>query len=206
MTDISEGLLARAEEKICALGLSDMVEIKVSNICSMPEFGDEQFSMVLCQGDPVSYCGDHEAAVRELARVVRRGGPVIVSVDSRASAVNWRREADDFDALRRLLETGEVTSPHEQEEFRHSIHAFTPEELRELFEANGLSVERIIGKPVIAHRLPFFKSEDPAVQEWLYALETEYNSDPAYVPWGWHLEIAGRRMSGGEVPLEEEVA
>jgi hypothetical protein len=95
--------------------------------------------------------------------------------------------------VQRLLETGDLVSHHEREEFRYVIHAFTPEELRALFESNGLSVERIIGKPVIAQRLAAHESEDPAIQEWLYRLELEYNADPAYYPWGGHLEIVGRK-------------
>ena len=73
------------------------------------------------------------------------------------------------------------------------IHAFTPEELRDLFESNGLSVESLIGKTVIAQRLSWSKSEDPAVQQLLLELETGYNSDPAYLPWAGHMEIAGRK-------------
>ena len=193
LTDISEELLARAREKLAATNLADKVDIRVSNICHMPEFRDEQFGMVLCQSDPLSYCGDHQAAIKEFVRVVKPGGTVIASVDSRGSALNWPVVKQDRDAVRRLLETGDVALPHDREEHSYVIHAFTPDELRELFEANGLSVERIIGKPVIAQRLSFFKSEDPAIQDWLYSLELQHNSDPAYLPLGGHLEIVGRK-------------
>jgi hypothetical protein len=83
--------------------------------------------------------------------------------------------------------------PTEKEEYTYTIHAFTPEELRDLFESNDLSVERIIGKLVIAPRLFFYKSEDPAIQEWLYNLELKYNDNPAFYPRAGHLEIAGRK-------------
>ena len=83
--------------------------------------------------------------------------------------------------------------PTKEKEHAYTIHAFTPQELRELFEANGLFVERIIGKPVIAHRLGLSKSTNLEIQDWLYHLELEYNDNPAYVPWGGHLEIVGRK-------------
>ena len=54
-------------------------------------------------------------------------------------------------------------------------------------------MERIIGKPVITRRLSWSKSEDPAVQEWFYRMELKYNDDPAFYPWGGHLEIARRK-------------
>lgn len=193
LTDISKGMLKKAAKKIEEFGLENRVEIMVSDICNMPEFEDEQFDMVLCEGDPLSYCGDHNRAVAEFARVVKPGGVVIASVDNRASVLDWLRDKDDRDAVQGLLETGEVVLHQERGEFSYTIHTFTLEELRELFESNGLSVERVIGKLVIAHRLPWFESEDPAVQEWLYSLEVEYNEDPAFYPWAGHLEIVGRK-------------
>ncbi len=193
LTDVSTGMLERARENVNRAALQDRIEIRTAEIRSMPEFADEQFAMVLCQGDPLSYCGDHEAAMRELARVVCVGGVVIASVDNRASGINLLREAPDLDAVERLTEKGEIEFPAEREEFRYMIHAFTPQELANLVESNGLSVERIIGKTVIAQRLAARDSEDPAVQERLYQIELKYCDDPAYLPWAGHLEIAGRK-------------
>jgi ubiquinone/menaquinone biosynthesis C-methylase UbiE len=193
LTDISEGMLDKARKKVSELKLDNQIEIKISNICDMPEFGDNQFAMALCEGDPLSYCGDHHAAIKELARVVQPSGIVIASVDNRASALNWLKDKDDPAAVEQLLEKGEVMMHQEREEFRYVIHAFTPEELQELFDSNGLLVERIIGKLVIAHRLACFKSEDPMIQEWLYQLELKHNDDPAFYPWGGHLEIVRRK-------------
>jgi SAM-dependent methyltransferase len=149
--------------------------------------------MVLCQGDPLSYCGDHKKALSECVRVLKPGGALIVSVDNRASALAWLKDSDNREAIYRLLSTGEVEMPTGKEEFTYTVHAFTPEELRDLFESNGLQVERIIGKPVIVPRLSFYKSEDPEVQEWLYNLELKYNDDPAFYSRAGHLEIVGRK-------------
>lgn len=193
LTDISEGMLGKAREKLKELGLENQIEIMISDVCSMPEFPNGHFAMVLCEGDPLSYCSDHEKATAEVARVVRPGGCVIASVDSRTAALGWLRKTDDIEAVREFLETGEVMMPQERKDFCYPIHAFTPEELRELFESNGLSVERIIGKPVIAHRLALSGSKDPKVEEGLYQLELEHNDDPAFYPWGGHLEIVGRK-------------
>lgn len=198
LTDISRGMLKKAEEKVRELTLKDRVEMMVSDICDMPEFTDDHFDLVLCEGDALSYCGNHDNAVKEFARVVKPGGVVIASVDNRASVLSWLKDKGR-DAVQRLLETGEVVMPLNREEFRYAIHAFTPEELKDLFKSKGLSAERIIGKLVIAHRLPWFNSEDPAVQEWLYRLELKYNGDPGFYPWAGHLEIVGRKNKHGGV-------
>ena len=141
----------------------------------------------------MSYCGDHEAAIRELARVVRQGGAVIVSVDNRARTFNWLRQSDDLDAIERAIVHGEVVVPVEREEHRFTAHAFTPRELCDLFDSNGLSIERILGKPVIAGQLGLSNSADPAVQERLCEMELNYCDDPAFYPLGGHLEIVGRK-------------
>lgn len=193
LTDISKGMLEEARKKIDERGLIRQIEIVESNVCGMPEFPDNHFDMVLCEGDPLSYCGDYQSATAELARVAKQGARVIASVDSRISALHWLRETDDLKAIKKLVETGEVMMRHDRKDFSYVIHAFTPEELQKLFEANGLSVERILGKPVIAHRFKISRSGDPKVQEWLYRLELEHCDDPDWLPWGGHLEIVGRK-------------
>ena len=193
LTDISERMLEKAREKLKEHELENQIEIVVSDICDMPEFPDDHFAMVLCEGDPLSYCGDHKKATSEVVRVVRPGGKVIASVDSRTSALGWFRKQDDIESVGKLLETGDVVMPTKRKDFRYVIHTFTPEELRELFESKGLLVERIIGKLVLAHRLSSFKSEDPEVQELLLQLELRHNDDPAYLPLAGHLEIVGTK-------------
>lgn len=193
LTDISTGMLEKARENVSARGLDDRIDIKFSDIRHMSEFSDSQFAMVISEGDPVSYCGDHEAAVREFARVVRRGAAVIVSVDNRVRGLNWLRQSDDLEAVERLIEQGKVIVPHERDEFRYEVHAFTPTEIMQLFESNGLSVERILGKPVIAGQIGLSNSTEPEVQERLCEIELRYCDDPAFYPLGGHLEIAGRK-------------
>lgn len=193
LTDISEGMLERARKKIEKFNLGSNIEIRISNICNMIEFPDENFDMIICEGDPLSYCGDHQRALMEFERVVKPSGIVIASIDNRVAALEWFKDKNDLNAVQRFLETGEIQTPQEQAEFCYSIHTFTVNELKELFQSRGLLVERIIGKLVIAHRLPGFKSKDPVIQEGLYKLEIQYNNNPAFYPWAGHLEIVGRK-------------
>lgn len=193
LTDISPGMLKQAEKKIVALGLGTQIEPMLSDICRMPEFSDGQFSMVLCEGDPLSYCGHPRTAIREMVRVLEPGGAVIASVDNRSSVMGWLRDKADRKAAQRLLEIGEVVMPQEREGGWYPVHAFTPTELRDLWVSNGLTIERIIGKLVVANRLACYRSEDPEIQRWLLALELKYCDNPDFYPCAGHLEIAGRK-------------
>jgi ubiquinone/menaquinone biosynthesis C-methylase UbiE len=195
LTDISEGMLKEATAKLANLSLGTQLQTQMGDICAMPEFADDQFAMVLCEGDPLSYCGDHTAAVRELVRVLEPGGALIASVDNRVGGLHWLRDTEDLSAVEDLLAHGMVVPPASSSGARFPVHAFTPQELAGLFEAAGLEVMRIIGKPVVAHRLACSRSADPDVQKRLFELELRYCDDPAFYPWGGHLEIVGRKRS-----------
>lgn len=193
LTDVSDGMLAQARRKVADFGLEDRISIVPADVCAMPELEDGQFALALCEGDPLSYCEDAEAGARELARVVRPGGFVIASVDNRPATLKQLTEEQGQQAVEGLLAEGRMFVPHEQEELSFVGHSFTAHELRNLFERVGLTVERLIGKLVIAPRLSCYRSENPAIQDWLLDLELTYSEDPAYIPLAGHLEIVGRR-------------
>ncbi len=88
LSDISKGMLKKSQEKVKELVLEKQIKIVNSDICDMAEFPDSCFDMVLCEGDPISYCGDYKKALAEVVRVTKPGGVVIASVDSRMSALN----------------------------------------------------------------------------------------------------------------------
>jgi ubiquinone/menaquinone biosynthesis C-methylase UbiE len=194
LTDISTGMLDKARNKVASLGLEDRIRIRVSDIRSMPEFAEGEFGMIICEGDPLSYCGDHQAAVREFSRVLRSGGTVVASVDNLVSALNWLRDETDMKAILRVLETGNLMVPNAEGRFPYVVHAFTSEELKRLFESNGFTIERVIGKPTIARRLALYDSDESVIREWLYGLELRYCDNPAFYPLAGHLEIAARKQ------------
>lgn len=194
LTDISQGMLDVALRKVEAEGLTDRVEIMRLDICDMSPLPDEHFDLVMAQGDPISYCGDPEAAVREMTRVAKRGAYVIASVDSRFQVIHYMRELD-FDSAEAFLEDGEDEWPAEDPSLRFPFHAFTVSELKALFERNGLRVVRVLGKPVFFHRLPeevrkAVLSDEEALKR-LLEIEMKYADDPGWAGSGGHIEIVG---------------
>jgi SAM-dependent methyltransferase len=197
LTDISQGMLDVARAKIEAAGLADRVTILRQDIRDMYALAPESFDLVLAEGDPVGYCEDHVAAIRELARVVRKGAHVIASVDSRVAATHHLNQLD-FDAAEALLRTGKMKWHDEDEAFAYPIHAFTIPELAGVFEANGLRVVRVLGKPVFLNRLqPEVRDRvlaDEALTRRLVELECRYADDPGWAGSGGHIEITGMRV------------
>jgi ubiquinone/menaquinone biosynthesis C-methylase UbiE len=114
--DFSESVLAMARENVRRSSLSDRIMVRRENILSL-SFEDESFDSVLCWG-VLMHIPEVERAITELARVVRRGGVVIVSESNMFSCESlgvrllkrvWRRNRDEVQATPAGLEHWEMT-------------------------------------------------------------------------------------------------
>ncbi len=188
LTDISENMLKVAERKIKKLNLQNRITVKRVDIMDMSCFPSDYFDMALAEGDPVSYCLKPKKAIKELARVVKINSPVIVSVDSKYPAIPRFIVEGSFDRLSKFIKTGIL-------EGEHKFQAFSPEELRNLFESCGLKVVRIIGKPILAQFLPK-KERDKIIKKHfrkILNLELKFCDNQSLVGLGGHLEIVGKK-------------
>ena len=186
LTDTSKGMLKVAEEKIKKLKLEKKIEIYRVDIRDMSRFDSNFFDMALAEGDPVSYCLKPKEAVSELARVVKPNSHIIVSVDSKYSIIPKLIAENSFNKLSKFLKSGIL-------EREHKFQAFSPEELRYLFERCGLKVVRMIGKPVLMQLIPKDKREEIIREHFrkILNLELKFCDNPNLIGIGRHLEIVG---------------
>jgi len=147
LTDISEKMLNVAKNKIKKQNLEKNIEVRRVDIRDMPCFPSNYFDMALAEGDPVSYCLRPEKAIKELVRVVRPNSHVIVSVDSKYPAISRLIAEKSFNKIPKFIKTGIL-------EYEHKFQAFSPKEIKNLFESNGLRVIKTIGKPILVHLIP----------------------------------------------------
>lgn len=187
LTDISENMLKVAKEKIKKENLQDKIETKIVDIREMNCFPSNHFDIALAEGDPVSYCLDPKKAVSELKRVVKTNTHVIASVDSKYSMLSGMIRRNDFNKIPMFLETCIFEMPFKAK-------AFTPNELKTLFEICGLKVIRIIGKTVLT-RIPR-EQQDIIITNFdkILELELKYCDNPSLVGVGGHLEIVGMKQ------------
>ena len=201
LTDISENMLKVAKEKIKKEKLQDKVETKNVDIRDMSCFPSDSFDMAIAEGDPVSYCLNAERATRELARVVKQNAHVVVSVDNKYTVIhrvlipqliqeNFSKQASN--KLSRFLRTGVLRRDFE-------FQAFTPEELKALFETCGLKVIRIIGKPILAQLIPREKRDKTIKNHFasMLKLELKFCDTPSLIGIGGHLEMVGIKRAYG---------
>ena len=193
--DLSEGMLRVGVQKSVEAGLKERISFVQADILELC-FPDETFSLVFCEGDPVSYCGDPQKAVQELARVAKNGAIVTVSVDSFYQAIRRMVVNRDFRELEMLIRTHQTV-------YRGDFlqHNFTPSELRELFQKCGLEVLGLYGKPVFAQSIFWGEMDlylgDEEYREKLLEIELLWNSEGSLVGFGGHLEIIGRKVTPG---------
>jgi 2-polyprenyl-3-methyl-5-hydroxy-6-metoxy-1,4-benzoquinol methylase len=131
--DISERILETARATAARAGAQP--ELAQANVESLP-FAAGDFDVVLCT-QVIEHVVDAAAAVRELARVLRSGGVLLLSTDNARNVVSRTLNAPRA-ALVRVLglrgRRGMVESP---------ATPYTRESFRALVEGAGLRVERL---------------------------------------------------------------
>jgi SAM-dependent methyltransferase len=118
--DLSEVMIAKAEERARRRALADRVEFRVADVFDLP-FEDDSFDVALVESVLTPLPGDKGQAMGEMVRVIRPGGLIAVNEST-------------FDA----------SAPPELvalvDEHPAIFGTFTPEALRNLVENAGLEV------------------------------------------------------------------
>ena len=189
VTDISERMLKIGKTKAKKEKLSKRLLFTYADIVDMKDQRSNRFDFVLCEGDPVSYASNQEKAIKELVRIAKPGAKIMVSVDNFFAGLRkaFKHKPQDL---------SKIEKTHKSNLFGvHPQYNFTPEELRSLFQANSCEVISLIGKPVFVDRAKLKENPDLLRKQYkkVLALEKKYNSHPAMLGEGGHLEIVVRK-------------
>lgn len=196
LTDISEGMLEVAKQNIEKLKLSEKIKLKKVDIRNMKCFRSNFFDMAIAEGDVVSYCLNAEKAIKELSRVVKKNGIVIVSVDNKYAFIRGYASIGDMKNVRDVIKTSKTLfPPFEREQFKTLL--FTPEKIKNLFKKNKLKPIRIIGKPVLLGGLSLKEKNKLLSNKKIFndilELELKYCDKKFLIGCGDHIEIVGKK-------------
>jgi len=117
--DISEIMVAKAEQKVRKERLEELVEFRVADVFSLP-FPDDSYDLAIFESVITTLPGDKHDAIRETLRVTRPGGLVAANESVVGSA------PEEFLRL--------------AEEHPATYGVFTPEGLRALLDESGLEI------------------------------------------------------------------
>ena len=190
LCDISPGMLNVAREKLSSEGLLDKVESKEADIAHLP-FADEAFDLVACLAGPLSLADSLKAA-KELARVMKKRGRLIVDAFGRYQA-----------AMRELSKNPEVALKLVKFELNHAydIHGdwgrvFSPEELKGLFEENGIRAIAIYGRftELLPEEIREAKEWDEGLFPKAFEIMMRLAKEPSVIGMGEDLILLGEKI------------
>jgi len=187
LCDISPGMLDVAKQKMLREGVHDKVKILKCDIRKL-HFADESFDFVLC------WDGGMEAA-KELIRVTKKGGKISVFLVNK-----WANAVDDFykhpDSNLALIESTPSYVKHHEEKCR----AVSPEEARNLFEAEGIRVLDIyavcgwMDMLGIPEKILKSRSWDKKIFEQTAEIVLNLSKEPSVKGMSKHLVLYGEKM------------
>jgi len=133
MVDSCETNLKKALHHLKQNKADKNAELFVADISNLPMFADGTFDMILGI-EAICYCSNTEKALRELARVAKKGGIIIISVEGKYGSII----ADENVSLRHF------GSAYSNNELRIKDHTFTKyfsrEELEETVKKAGIEI------------------------------------------------------------------
>jgi len=150
LLDLAPEMLKMAERKIKRAGVKKRVkQIVEGSIEDLSMFSDETFDAVLCLGAPLCHILNpqrREKAVKELLRVAKKDAPIFASVISRLGLLKTLliEFQHEIHYAKHYLEVGDYVPGVHGEGFT-AAHWFQPEELRHLFETQGVKVLETAG-------------------------------------------------------------
>ena len=196
IVDISMDMLREARSK----SLPSSISLLCASLSALP-IPDRSLDLCLAEGDILSYCASAPAALAEIARVLRPGAALVLSVESllfRAMRALQRGcSADQVEEILlsryvpfELLEGSVVPrSPG------FAVRAFTSDELYSLITGYGFRVEVISPKPLFSSILGYQQVADleNVSDDELIRLESLAAIYPGASDMGFHLHVVARR-------------
>lgn len=143
VTDISLKMLEKARRR---LEHHTGVEFVKCSVTDMKQLKDNQFDVVLMINAILDYCGDHEKAIRETKRILKKGGLFMGTVNNRFiyCKANELREGD-YGSFEKNMESGDRYIVWGGQTKGHSTHEFTLHELKNSLKKGGFKTRHVLG-------------------------------------------------------------
>jgi len=195
--DLSEDMLAKAHENIERAGLSARVNLVRGSLEDMSQIADASVDAVISIYNPISFVGDIDKALKEMFRIIKKGGVIIIMGQGRYNAI--ASKVNNYTIFQEELLAMEKTSTVQWNTYVPTLKVFSKESLEEYLTTIGFTVTKTYGVPVFAQPGPedfdpnnSLRSristalEDEKYFKALFEIEMKYNSLP---------EVANRGMN-----------
>jgi len=100
LVDISPKILELAAANIKDAGLTHRIDLVEGDVSDLAQFGDAEFSFVVCVGGVLSYVLEKgQDTIRELVRVAKKGAILIIGCDAKYGFVRWLLNETESEGL-----------------------------------------------------------------------------------------------------------
>ena len=150
LLDLVPEMLQTAKKKMRRAGILQKVrQFAQGSVEDLSAFSNGSFDAVLCLGAPLNHlleAKQREKSAEELVRVAKKNAPIFVSVISRIGLLKTILAGfpNEMQHAKHHWEVGDYVPGLQGEGFT-AAHWFLPEELRELFERQGVQVLEMAG-------------------------------------------------------------
>jgi len=153
------------------------------------------YDFVIGQGDPLNCALKPQRALKEVTRILRPGGIMVMSVDNRWAGVFHYFKSGDIKGLKDFVKTGRTRWVTDATEEQFPLTMFTPDMIRQMCNARDLELLSLIGKTVLPLRRFHELLADRATREELVRLEESLNTTEAMLGTAAHLEFVARKRT-----------
>lgn len=166
-----------------------------ASIDDLSEVPDGAYGFVVGQGDPLNCAQRPEKALKELERVLKPGGVMLMSVDNRYAGIYHYFRENDLAGLREFIRTGVTNWVTDDDSERYPMTMFTPEGIRKMLAKRGLELLDLRGKCVLPLRRFAETLEDKEKRAELLKLEESLCRVEALLGGAAHLEFVVRKTA-----------
>lgn len=189
--DISSGMLRVAKEKISREGLQERVELKECDLRRL-DFEDDTFDLVFCE-HAICFIKEQDTVVKELARVLKKGHPLIITGQNRYVLSLYVLQ-EDVDYAYAILSGEKAFFMGNSLD----VYALSPNEFRQILERNGVRIEKMVGKlftmPLgLSAKKLTTKSFTQEFLEKITRIELELAGRTDSISLGSHLQAIGQK-------------
>lgn len=196
--DLSREMLEKAKDNIRNANIENRVKLIEGDLKSMKSLESESVDHIVSIYSPISFIYDKEKAFRELFRVLKKDGKIIIMGHGFYNAIaskinNYCANTKELDALanNQMVKWGEHVP---------KLNVFSKEIIENDLKQAGFSLDKTYGVPIFAQ--PGFEDFDPENEKKsrislalekeyffkkVFELEMKYNSQPTVVNKGMNI-------------------
>ena len=190
LVDISSKMLDLAKLNIDNAGLADKIDLMAGDITALDQFGNAEFSFVVCVGGSISFAFEKgQQALEALVRVAGQGAILIIGCDSKYGIARHFLREGLLDEAAKICDSGE----YDVQGAKWRLYEVA--EMTGMLEKAGCEILAVASTPTLINAIDeSLYKEDETQWAQLKALELKACTVPELLGVGHHLIYVAKKV------------